>query len=176
LLSQGVVWSAAQPRYHYVGPALLAIIICLMVNEVSRFLVKPWLREPVAIAVMVAVLVGQVAQHKRVDHHDRARAETQSVLENIDFLAQHTPAGADLCIRNQRFRAIGVLLSADPVAFPGWAALFAIAHPVNTIHGKTVHFIETNPRVLLAARAQPQKRMAALLVSPDRLPAHCNVF
>ena len=170
-----VAWSATQPRYHYVGPALITIIVCVVLNEIGRFIFTARLRQLAPGAVLCVALVTQLALHQPIDHHEEARAATQSVLDRFEFIAGYTPKGGDICIRNHGFRWVGGLVG-DPASFPGWAAVFAITHPANTIHGRTVHFIETNPRVLLAAQAKPDRRAAGLLVAPDRIPARCRIF
>jgi hypothetical protein len=155
---------------------VITVIVCLLLDEWSRLLLKGRLRKVTAVAGLCAVLAAHLAVHQPIDHHEAAHREMDSVLATIDFLTRQAPAGGDVCIHNQPFQWIGGFLAKNPTSFPGWAAVFAIAYPGNTIHGRTVHFIETNPRVLLAAHAKPQKRLAGLLVAPDRLPPRCRVF
>ena len=173
-LHQTMAQASAQPRYHYLGPALMSVILCLLLREVSRFIFTSWLRRVAPAVGLCAVLVAQVVTHPAINHHAAARAEVQSVFDTLNSLARQVPDGADICIRNRRFKGIGSLVG--PASFPGWAAVFAITHPLNTIGGRTVHFIEADPQVRLAAQANPKKRAAGLLVSPDRLPPGCRVF
>ena len=176
MIGRAVAWSATHARYHYLGPAIIAIILCLMLDEFSRLVFKSRLRQVAVAVALGAPLLVQLVLHQPIDHHDPARAETYSVLDRLDLFAQQVPEGGDVCIRNRPFQSIGGFLAQDPASFPGWAGVFAITHPVNTIDGRTVHFIEADPRVLRAARANPQRRAARLFVSADRLPPGCRIF
>jgi hypothetical protein len=52
---------------------------------------------------------------------------------------------------------------------PGWAALYAIFEPDDTINGRRIYFVERNRDVLqMAPRG---RRSASLIVAPDRTAA-----
>jgi hypothetical protein len=131
---------AMQPRFHYLGSAVLAVILCLMISEAMRFTLFPsrgcyallfgW----IAAAVTVRLAFGQP-----IDHHERARRETEAVLSSINSAIRMTPRGGDVYVKNRRFKA-GTPLTADPVLFPGWAGLFVVTHPSNTAEGRRIHF------------------------------------
>ena len=163
-------WGATQLRYHYVGPAVIAAILCLLLHEVSQW--RPFRSgrlEVLLLAWLAAALIAHFTAGVPIDHHDGARKETQSVLARIDFALQVTPKGGEVYIANRYFASArdwrGIL-----AAFPGWAGVFIIAHPENTIAGTRVYFVEGNPGVLADALAYPNSRIATLVVAADRLP------
>lgn len=164
--------TAIQRRYHYLGPAVIAIVVGILLSELSRWVVGASRRRALVLTTcLCGILLGRLTATWDIDHHEWARVETQSVLSAVDSLALLT-ANQDLCIRNQRFRAIGYFV--DARKFPGWAAVFAISQPGNSVHGRTVHFVETDPAILAMARANPDKRIGGLLVGQDSLPSGCQ--
>jgi hypothetical protein len=167
---------AMQPRFHYLGSAVLAVILCLMISEAMRFTLFPsrgcyallfgW----IAAAVTVRLAFGQP-----IDHHERARRETEAVLSSINSAIRMTPRGGDVYVKNRRFKA-GTPLTADPVLFPGWAGLFVVTHPSNTAEGRRIHFVESDARALEALRRRQGTRIAGLLTSPTQVPAGTPVL
>lgn len=169
-LGQTSEWGAILPRYHYVGPAMIAVILCLLLNEARRCgLLRSWRMHVLLVGWVGAALIAHLVAVPPIDHHDGARRETELVLQRLDDLAEMTPRGGDVYIRNGRFAATRDWRN-DLVAFPGWAAVFAIAHPTNVIDGRRLHFVEADWKILSAASANPRTRIAGLLLAPELVP------
>jgi hypothetical protein len=163
------------PRYHYLGPALMVIVVCLLLHQIGRLEVcRGWGGRVLASCWLAVVLAVNLRDHRPIDHHDSSRAEVQAVLRLVDSLSRKTPLGQELCIHNRSFQSLG--WGNDLVLFPGWAAVFAIAHPDHIMNGRTVRFIESAPRTLAVEQARPHRYTPSLLVAPDRLPPNCRVF
>lgn len=69
------------------------------------------------------------------------------------------PEQMDIVIPNRRFPP-----SPMSVVFPGWAGVFAIFYPSNTVNGRRVVFIENDPQVV--DWAQRGRRSRTLLIPP----------
>jgi hypothetical protein len=70
-------------------------------------------------------------------------------------------------IPNKLFLSVGPMIAADPVTFPGWAAIFTIFFPSNVVDGKRVHFIVNHPEAVAAAMRG--RRTAELVIGPDQV-------
>jgi len=175
-LAKTAQWGAQTPRYHYFGPAVLAVIFCVLLYQLVGHNVRwAWGGRAIASCWLVGALAASLHHGRVVNHHDASRAETLAVLQMVDSFSRATPQGQEACIHNQHFRSAGWLGNGN-MFFPGWAAVFAIAHPDRVVNGRTVRFIEPDPRTLAVAQASPRERIASLLVAPNQLPPHCRVF
>jgi hypothetical protein len=128
--------AAAWPRYHYFALALLAFTGCTALAAVQR-------RGPAAARVVHGVGLGWAAaclallalRPPALDLHEAARRETTAVLERFHAAAAATPPGGTVTIENQPFASAAV-----PWLFPGWAGLFVIAFPGESVDGRQVRF------------------------------------
>jgi hypothetical protein len=168
-LGRSVAAGATEPRYYYVGSISIAIVFCLLLDDlgrVARF--GAWSRDALLVVWTGAIVFTLARRHPSIDHHATARKETQWVLATIDKLAKDTPEHQALYVQNYLFRSIDW----DPTGnFPGWAAVFMIAYPDRVVHGRPVYFVETNPKVLAVARARPDRPINTILLSPDQVRA-----
>ncbi len=160
-------WMGAQPRYQYAVSAVLTVILCLLLAEVRALArLRPWWRDVVVLGLVGVLVVSFVRFGRPLDHHAPARAEVQRILQAIGTRVA-AASGQDVYISNCGFASI----EWNPQAFPGCAGIFVIAYPDNVVGGKRVYFVESNARILAAARAHPRGRAAALLVTPAQVPA-----
>lgn len=145
-------------RYHYVGQALLAILVCLLLNQLPavRHRLTPRLLGGAYAILLAAWLLSGPA----IDHHLDTRQKTADVLASIRSFVDRTPAGQTVRIKNFVFHPLPIRRT----IFPGWAAVFIIFFPENTVDGRRVLFVEKDPEVL--ERAKIDRRLASLLVPP----------
>lgn len=163
-------WGAIQHRYHYVGPAMIAVMLCLLLNEARRCgLLRSWRMRVLLVGWVGAALIAHLVAVPPIDHHDGARRETLAALQSIDEMVKMAPAGGDIYIWNRRFASTRDWRN-DLVAFPGWAAVFVIAHPTNVIDGRRLHFVEADWKILSAAYTNPRARTVGLLLAPELVP------
>jgi hypothetical protein len=149
----------ALSRYHYVGQLLLAIILCLLLDEMA-----PAVPSRLRTAALVGWFAVAVFVHARfataIDHHLEARRDTERVLAAVQSAAAAAPPAQAVYVTNRSFRALPL-----PMAmFPGWAAVFTIFHAGDTIDGRRIYFVEDDPAVLRAA--QRGARTRSLIVPP----------
>jgi hypothetical protein len=100
-----------------------------------------------------------------IDHHEDPRKETARVLRVIHARIDARGSGSDVMFANNRFGSIGPYTQS--AAFPGWAAVFVIFFPENTVDGKAVHFVEFDRKTLRDAMAQGGQRIQSLLIGSD---------
>ena len=93
-----------------------------------------------------------------IDHHSKAREETRAALAGIERAIRAEPVGEPVFIKNELFRPVFYY----PTVFPGLAAAFVIFYPEDTVSGRPVYFVESNPAVVKATRAG--NRIAHLLI------------
>ena len=90
-----------------------------------------------------------------------------TVLELVGLLAgngneiEASPPGSDVYIENRTFVYVGVLLRKMTI-FPGWAGIFTIFFPENTVGGRRVYFVSEEAVI---ASARHGRRTASLLVA-----------
>ena len=157
---------AAQPRYHYVAQAFLAVALCVAFDAVARS-GRSTLAGFVAVGWAVVLAAGALVNPVSVDRHDAARIEVARALGSLHDQLAAAPSGQTTYIRNQPIDAFGWMPN-SVVRPPGLAALFIIAVEPNELGGRRVQFIEPNPSVV-DLFARPGVRMANLLV-PMRTP------
>lgn len=158
--------AASMTRYHYVAPLCLCIGLCLILQGAEAW---PLVRTRATTALLWAWLAATAVLlwHRGpvIDHHAEARAETSRTVQAIrEAIAARRP-GEEVTIENQPFISVGLFNLQIPASFPGWAALFTIFFPADTVDGRRVWFVERNPRVLDAVI--PGSRLAGLLLDPN---------
>ena len=163
--------AAAQARYHYLGPLGIVIVLCVLLADLGR---RSPLRSPRldgVLAVWTAIALAlRLVRGLPVDHHDKARYETQAVLEQIHLAARHASDGTSVYVTNRRFNSRGWVAGNDPAEFPGWAAVLMISQPEDVVDGRPIYFVEPRPRVLAMARAAAHKRIGRLIIAPGQVP------
>lgn len=153
-----------QERYHYVGFLFPTLLLCFVLSELGSSPRLPAAFKGVALAAWLALSAAAYARFGlTIDHHDRVRTEVERVLSEIHRKAEETPAGQPVFVTNRYFEpAPPYLFRMED--FPGWAGVFAVFHPENTIDGRRVYFMQRPPwlrQVLIRTRG-----MSALIVPP----------
>lgn len=149
----------ALSRYHYVGQLVLTLTLCLVLSQLASPF-PAWLRSLALLAWFGLAVAVHVRFGTAIDNHFPARRDAAYVLTTVRAAAEEQPDGADVYFTNRMFGALPLPLS----IFPGWAGVFAIFQPDNTVAGRRVYFIESDPDALAAARRGI--RTDTLLVPP----------
>jgi hypothetical protein len=132
-----VTSSAAWPRYHYLPLALLSILLCTGLSALrARSRIAGRTVYAVAALWTVARITLVVARPYPIDHHDTARVDTERVLRSVHDAVAATPPGGTAVIENQRFAPFSL-----PGTLPGWAGVFVVFFPDNTVDGRPVRFV-----------------------------------
>jgi hypothetical protein len=149
-------------RYHYVGQLILTIMLCLTLDAIAPVL--PDRLHTLALVAWYAVAVfGYVRFATPIDHHLKARTQTEQVQKVIRRALDAPPRGPEVYIPNRHFAALPL----PSTIFPGWAGVFTIFYPHNVVDGRRVYFVDPRPDTLAAA--QRGRRTRTLLV-PERPP------
>jgi hypothetical protein len=130
--------AAMGARYQYLALAIVAVLVCTALAQVAA-------RGPTASAVvlgstgvwMVARIAALVLRPFPIDHWDAQRAETTAMLDGIRKHIASTPPGEVATIENQPFG----LSRGFPAMFPGWAGMFVVFFPDDTVDGRPVRFV-----------------------------------
>lgn len=157
---------ASTQRYHYLGTAGLAAATCLMLGEIAaRWRLPDRVKTALLMGWVTVSLVGSLGFGRPIEHFDFARWDTAWVIRQVMTATHRICRGNDVYIENRVFRSMGGGYADRPDIFPGWAAVFAFSFPDNMVAGRRIHFVESDPDALEAAR---QGRLTAdLLVAPD---------
>lgn len=152
-------------RYHYVAPIPLAIALCLILAHAGqRYALRPALKNGLLVAWIAVAGVLYYRFGKPIDHHPHARRETDAVLATIrDAIDAGSSQG--VYIPNKPFQSLGPIFVSRQDLFPGWAGVFVMFYPDNTVGGKPVFFVTTDEKALAAAR---EGRRTATLIVPSR--------
>jgi len=161
---------AATPRYHYVGTIPVVLLLCGVLDCLRPLVARRSWLEPTLLAAWIGVVGAFWLRAPGIDHHDAERAETDELLATVNTLIDAAPLGTDVYVPNRTFAGVGYSGSTRRT-FPGWAALFIITEPANIVRGRRIHFTESDPAVIAAYQAWPERRTASLLVSPDEVRA-----
>jgi len=155
-----------EARYQYtatVGLALATTAVLTWAGARLRFAARPIIGFLLAFATLLVACV--IRFRPPINDHVEERRETASVIAAIRAEIAKAPRGADVDIENRRFTAVGpVLANLAMPTFPGWAAVFAIFFPDDTVDGRRVHFVTDAPIV----RAGRQGRRSATLLVERR--------
>jgi hypothetical protein len=129
--------SAAWPRYHYVSLALLVTTLATGLAALRR--------RPGVTRALVTLLVGgwtiarlvTLSLHPlAIDHHDRERLEVETLFGTLREQALAAPVGTDVAVANRPFKGFTF-----PEPYTGWAAVFVVFAPDDTIAGRRIHFV-----------------------------------
>jgi len=131
-----VTRSAAWARYHYLPLALLGILLCIGLSALhARSRVAAKTVYAVAALWTVARVTLVLARPYPIDHHDAARVEAERVLRSVHEAVAATPPGGTAVIENRPFAPFSL-----PRTLPGWAGVFVVFFPDNTVDGHPVRF------------------------------------
>jgi hypothetical protein len=151
-------------RYHYAPPIPAAIALCVMLAYLgSRLRLRPMAKNALLGAWILVALAAHFAFAKPIDHHANARRETNAVLEAVNH-AIDAGTAQGVYIPNRPFQSLGPIFVQRQDIFPGWAGVFVIFFPENTVDGKPVYFVTPDPKVLSAA--QEGRRTNGLIIQP----------
>lgn len=167
---------APVPRYHYAATSFIAILIGLSIDQILQR--WPGCARVVIglLALLIVVAVPLYVSAYRALDRLIAASGYDPVVAYLDRVIRQTPAGGVAYLENRAFRAL--LSTYKDVMLPGWAAIFAISHPANSLDGRGVQFCEHDAALLRTLRSERGTRMSELLVAPDEAPpgAHACRF
>jgi hypothetical protein len=138
-------------RYHYGAFIALTLVLCAALKALADgWRVRSGLRSEALLTCLTLLAVAWTTSPHRIDHHEKdARIVTNALAVLRSQIAQ-CEGCQSVDVENRYLR--GLLPVHPPALFPGWAALFVIFHPDNSVDGKKVRFREKDPRVVDAAR------------------------
>jgi hypothetical protein len=168
-LSQGLGWPAIarQMRYYYAGLVPLVLVACVMLKECLTGL-RMGLRASAAILVAWLAIAGYgyARSSWRVDQRADVRRYVESSLRTMDAVVDAADA-TDAYVPNRPVPSTLLGPGNPPVSFPGWAALFVVAHPeAPVVRSRRVHFVEPDSALasdVVASGLHP--KLAAMLVT-----------
>ena len=159
---------ASAPRFHYLGPALVAAALAVALGEVARRVTFLASAGRVVLPLWLAAVFATHALRGPIPRpFAYSRHETTQTLAAIRAAIAKGHPGEAVYIENRGFRSIGLLLYEARQRFPGWAGLFAIYFPSNLVDGRRVHFLESDSKVIESAA--DGRRTAGLLVSYEQV-------
>jgi hypothetical protein len=161
-------------RYHYLSPAILVVVLCLVLAKLPGRL-SAWPRVQGAgvyciwlVLVILPFALGPVPAIKERTVIRQKEQLLQSTRALEAALARHTGEG-DIYIPNRPFSVF--IWGYTPDHFPGLAALFVVIYPSNIVDGKRVYFVDESAEVVQKAQAQTGARISKLLVHPPAAAA-----
>jgi hypothetical protein len=150
-------------RYHYAAQTMVALAVAIALGVWTRR--PPHAGTVVALGWAAAAVVGLVLRPLLIPLHAGERQQTAEALHAIYTAAVQTPPGETARVPNRSFQPVEFLaLFQGRWTFPGLAGVFVIFVPEDTVDGRRVVFVATDPEQL-AARARGG-RIASLLVAP----------
>jgi hypothetical protein len=155
------------PRYHYVATLFLSGMLAVTA-EAAASRSAGWSRATRAVLIVVLVFLA-VRARRDTDVVAALRAWdvfSSATRQLTDDVARWT-GGDTVYLPNDAIGSGYLALHAD--YFPGRAALCVVTHPTGVVGGKTVRFIESDPRLLAVLRAQNGTPIARLVVAPDEV-------
>ncbi len=130
--------AAMVPRYHYLPLALLTVVVCAALAQIAaRGSVASRVVSGAAGLWMLGRLAVLVLFPFPIDLADRQRAALEDVFRSIRAQADRTPPGEVALIENKPFGPSIYF----PALMPGWAGLFVVFSPEDTIDGRPVRFL-----------------------------------
>jgi hypothetical protein len=164
--------AARVARYHYVGSLPVAIVLCLILQQLGRL---PGLRavpSPVALVAGLGV-IGFGAAHYGVSIQEY-RATPRYLQQTADAIAAEIraqPPGSTVYLENERAPAYVLGPAIPGFLFPGRAAVYVLFNRSDQFEGRTVRFIERDAEVAQYYAQRPHTRLARLLVGPGHGPS-----
>jgi len=160
------------PRYHYIGPAFVAVMLCLLLSEVRiGKLIRGWKIPALALVFWMIAAVGldrQAARRMMFTDASEQELEYAREISNIREQIAGSPERSEVYIENTRLRFIRVW--GGTVVFPHKAALFVMTFPENRVRDRRVFFIERDRDAVRELRRRSDTRISSLIVSPEEVP------
>lgn len=133
------LWVAVMSsRYQYLGLSVVTLVVCTALAQVAALGATA---NRVVLATTAAWMVVRIAvllvRPFPIDHWDSERAETMAMLSSVRRQIASTPPGQVVMIENQPFGLSRGFAS----VFPGWAGMFVVFFPDNTVDGHPVRFL-----------------------------------
>ena len=129
--------AAKAARYHYLPLALLVLLVCAALVEIAR---RGGVASRIVSAATVLWMVVRLAVLAMspfpIELGDQSRAEVAEVFRTIEAQAKRTPAGDVVLIQNRPFDGSVYV----PAFLPGWAGVFVVFSPENSVDGRPVRF------------------------------------
>lgn len=154
------------PRYYYQIHAIGAVMIALVLREVTRGWAERTVRTAIVAGGTVAALAAWTWRTPPVDHYTSQRDLVALARRTIADEIARQPPGSVVCLSLEQRE--DNLLVATKSAFPGYAALFMLLHPTDTVDGRRVYFVTADPTALEAAAGGG--RIASLLLPAGTCP------
>ncbi len=154
----------ALTRYHHVALIPLTIILCLSLSQLGTM--RPISARARALLLsgwLALTLAAYVVAGPKIEHWIKSRLETEKTVASIRASIDATPPGEAVYIRNRPFPPAPPVI-VPYVQFPGWAAVYVIFYPGETVDGRPVYFIEADAPTREAAKRG--RRTRDLLVPP----------
>jgi hypothetical protein len=165
--------AASVDRYHYAGSLPVAVVVCLVLQQVGRL--GPLRRVPpgLALAAGLGVLaVGYTRSGMRIDQHYACRMYFARTMQEIRDAVASYPEGSTVYLENLSSPRLLLGPVMPDRLFPGRAGVFVITHPSDMVDGRRVRFIEHDPEVLAWYLDRPGTRLAQLLVNSEDVTRH----
>lgn len=163
---------AVQPRYQYLGPVLLAILVSLLVGwsvSVARLSSRVRVAGAVAFSLGWAAVSSGSVRDVSTALYSRGADEFAVASFYLRHSIERAPPGSTVFIDNQQPFSHGVFESiweSRSDRFPGLAAVFVILYPDDVVEGRRVYFVEKDPERLATLQRRYDSRIARLVVSP----------
>ncbi len=141
LLGMSLATAAGSSRYHYLPLALLTVLVYTALRSLratTEFAGR--VVYGALCLVLLARAVAFVTHPLSIKHWDAERAEVDAMLVSIHQQVARTPPDTVVRIQNQPFGPSRVL----PALLPGWAGMFVVFFPANTVDGRPVRFVVSN--------------------------------
>ena len=174
-------WTVTTARYHYLPQLGLAMALGLALSEASirlpsrHWSARPRWLVPVLFAAGLAMVVpSYAAGARRVGTRIGPgwRQAVDHVVTEVRRRAHAVPPGQPVYIPNRKFQD-QVVISKDP--FPGWVAVFVLAHASDSVEGRRVFFVESDQQLVGFLRKNPNARVARLVVTPEEVDRSSGV-
>src|SRR5262249_17894014 len=133
------LWIAAMgSRYQYLALAVIAVLVCLALAQVAD---RGRIASATVLAAtgvwMIARIVALATRPVPIDHWAPQRAEARAIPAELHPRVASTQPGEVALIENQPFG----LSRGFPALFPGWAGMFVVFFPDDTVDGRPVRFL-----------------------------------
>lgn len=154
-------------RYHYLAPAILAVVLCLILSKLidrlparardyGRISYSVWL-----ILVLVPFALGPALPTKEA-HMKWQKRQFLKSTQTLEKALENNIGQGDIFIRNRRFSVF--VWGYTPEQFPGLAALFVVTYPNNIVDGRRVFFLEESEELVKTNQARFGSRISQLLI------------
>jgi hypothetical protein len=164
--------AAAWLRYHYQGTIPIAVLLCLILDQIAQTVrMSVRVRGLFVAVVLVVAMTGYLRSNFRIDERPATRAYFKRTAQEVARAAAAAPPGTTVYLENGRATpdVVGIFLE---IVFPGRAGVFFLQSPkTDVVDGHRIRFIERDPKVLEYWAARPNEPLGKLLVSPRDVPA-----